>query len=200
MYVLAIDVSVSGCSVAILNGETATLHQKRMETERGQAEFLIPMVNDIVREAALDIKDLDCIAVTRGPGSFTGVRIGLATAKTLGLALDIPVFGFSTLDVIARAHPENPPTVFLIDTKRDDFYGQIGEGGESSIWSIADVENHTGQKIKDALPDIAILAQMAVENYKGESGYDPHQAPIPLYLRDAEVSESKKKVVNILKN
>jgi tRNA threonylcarbamoyl adenosine modification protein YeaZ len=198
MRVLAIDVSVNGCSVAVLDSETAFSCQKRMETDRGQAEFLIPMVESIVAEATFTMKDLNAIAVTRGPGSFTGVRIGLATAKTLGLALNIPVFGFSTLDVIARAHADNTHTLFLIDTKRDDFYGQVGEGTESKIWSKEDVESFTGAQIKDALPDILVVAKMATGMYAGQKGYDPHTAPSPLYLRDAEVSESKKKVLNIL--
>lgn len=198
MRVLAIDVSVNGCSVAFLNTETGLSCQKRMETDRGQAEYLIPMVESVVTEADLVMKDVDMISVTRGPGSFTGVRIGLATAKTLGLALNIPVFGFSTLDVIARGHQDQAQTLFLIDTKRDDFYGQVGEGGVPKIWSHEDVERHDGDIVKDALPDILILAQMAADIYAGQKGYNTSDAPTPLYLRDAEVSESKKKILNIL--
>jgi tRNA threonylcarbamoyl adenosine modification protein YeaZ len=198
MHVLAIDVSVNGCSVAVLNTETGVSHQKRMETDRGQAEFLIPMIENIVQEANLTMKDIHFIVVTRGPGSFTGVRIGLATAKTLGLALNIPVFGFSTLDVMARTYPDDQHTLFLIDTKRDDFYGQVGEGTDPKIWTVEEVENYKGATIKDVIPDILILAKMGAEKYTGQSGYDPHQAPTPLYLREAEVSESKKKVLNIL--
>lgn len=197
MRVLAIDVSVNGCSVGVLDTETAIFHQKRMETDRGQAEFLIPMVESVVSEAGIAMKDLGVISVTRGPGSFTGVRIGLATAKTLGLALNIPVFGFSTLDVIARANGK-ADALFLIDTKRDDFYGQVGEGAEPKIWSNEAVESYNGAIIKDAIPDILVLAQMGAETYTGQKGYDPHDAPSPLYLRDAEVSVSKKKVLDVL--
>lgn len=198
MHVLAIDVSVNGCSVAILNTETSAFYQKRMETDRGQAEFLIPMVENVVQEANLTMKEIGSIVVTRGPGSFTGVRIGLATAKTLGLALNIPVLGLSTLDVIARVYPDNQHTLFLIDTKRDDFYGQVGEGTDPKIWSMEDVENYQGSIIKDIVPDILTLAKMGAEKYMGQTGYDPSIAPTPLYLREAEVSESKKKVLNIL--
>lgn len=198
MRVLAIDVSVSGCSVAILDMEISHIVQKRLETDRGQAEFLIPMIEEIVQSAAMNMKDLDCIAVTRGPGSFTGVRIGLATAKTLGLALDIPVYGFSTLDVIAKSHIQSDTTLFLIDTKRDDFYGQIGFGSEPKIWSGDEVASFAGDIVKDALPDILIVAKMGADIYGGKKGYDTNQSPAPLYLRGAEVSESKKKTLNIL--
>jgi len=200
MRVLAIDVSVSGCSVAILDTETSFSCQKRLETDRGQAEFLIPMIEDIAEDANLSLQDITVIAVTRGPGSFTGVRIGLATAKTLGLALNIPVFGFSTLDVIAYAHPHNQQMLFLIDTKRDDFYGQIGVGTTPKIWNHDDVENYSGTIVKDAVPDILTLANMGVDTYSGQIGYDPQEAPAPLYLREAEVSESKKKILNILQS
>ncbi len=198
MRVLAIDVAVNGCSVGILDTKTTVFQQKRMETDRGQAEFLIPMIENIVTEANLAMKDIDLIAVTCGPGSFTGVRIGLATAKTLGLALDIPVSGFSTLNVLAHAHTDSQQTLFLIDTKRGDFYGQVGEGSEPQIWSVAEIENFHGPTVKEALPDLLTLARMAAETYAGQKGYDPKLAPAPLYVRGAEVSESKKKVLNIL--
>jgi len=198
MRILAIDVSVSGCSVAFLDMATNLSSVKRLETDRGQAEHLVPMIDETIRSANTTLKDLDAIAVTRGPGSFTGVRIGLSTAKTLGLALDIPVFGFSTLDVIARKHASDTETLFLIDTKRDDFYGQVGEGSEPRIWSIDDAQNFKGKIVKDDLPDILILARMGAEIYDGQKGYDLSLAPTPLYLREAEVSTSKKQPLQIL--
>ena len=150
------------------------------------------MIEQSATEFGIVLSDIDCIAVTRGPGSFTGVRIGLATARSLGLALDCPVFGFSTLDVIAHSHENKTEILFLIDTKRGDYYGQIGEGTDPRIWSEDDVAVHTGQIIKDALPDVIVLAKMGAEIYKGEKGYDIGKAPTPLYLRGAEISQSKR--------
>lgn len=198
MRVLAIDVAVNGCSVAILDTETGIAHQKRLETDRGQAEALIPMVDEVAHMADIILKDLNMIVVTRGPGSFTGVRIGLATAKSLGLALNIPVIGISTLDAIARSQKSANDTLFLIDTKRDDFYGQVGEGSEPKIWNNDEIENYKGPVVKDAIPDIIILAQMGAELYAGQTEYTLGEAPQPLYLRGAEVSESKKKTLTIL--
>ncbi len=192
MRVLAFDVSVFGVSVSIFDTESQHLHINRLETDRGQAEFLIPMIDQCATESNLGLKDLDCIAVTRGPGSFTGVRIGLATARSLGLALNIPVLGISTLDVIARSTPDNKNTLFLIDTKRGDFYGQVGEGTEPRIWGEEDIKNHAGNIVKDAMPDISVLAKMGAEIYQGKKGYHISDAPTPLYLRGAEVSQSKR--------
>jgi tRNA threonylcarbamoyl adenosine modification protein YeaZ len=191
MNILAIDVSITGCSVAIFNQDSNLSLSKFFDTDRGQAEILIPMLDDIVRKAHLQMSDIDLIAVTRGPGSFTGVRIGLATARSLGLALNIPVIGISTLDVIARAHGDKS-ALFLIDTKRGDFYGQVGESGEASIWHESEVVLFKGSIVKDVMPDILVLAQTAAEIYQGQKGYDIAATPKPIYLREAEVSEAKK--------
>lgn len=191
MHILAIDVSVTVCSVGVLDTATSAFYSKKLETDKGQAEFLVPMVQDVIILAGINIKNLDYIAVTRGPGSFTGVRIGLATAKMLGLALHIPVIGISTLDVIARMHSDSQDTLFLIDTKRNDFYGQIGEGSPPKIWTVDDVNHHKGPHIKDIIPDILTLAYMAIEQHDGTSVYNLQRSPTPLYLRDAEVSQPK---------
>lgn len=191
MNILAIDVSVIGCAVAVVNRQKNLSISHFFDTDRGQAEMLIPMIDDSVREARMQMADIDLIAVTRGPGSFTGVRIGLATARTLGLALDIPVIGISTLDVIARAC-ESKSALSLIDTKRGDYYGQVGEGGSARIWSEADILEFKYEIVKDKQPDILVLARMAEEIYQGQKGYKMKAAPTPIYLREAEVSQSKK--------
>lgn len=198
MLVLAIDVAVSGCAVAVLDCGTSVSHVKNMETDRGQAEHLIPLIEEVVRESGHVMQDINIIAVTRGPGSFTGVRIGLSTARTLGLALNIPVFGVSTLDALAKNHENAIKTLFLIDTKRGDYYGQVGLGGQPKIWTEEEVANYQGPIVKDAVPDIACVAHMGADMYVEQVGYDIRNAPSPLYLRDAEVSESKKKPLQIL--
>jgi tRNA threonylcarbamoyladenosine biosynthesis protein TsaB len=98
--VLAIDTALSACSVAITRGEE-TLVSRIEPMARGQAERLAPLVNELVSEAGVRFSQLDRIAVTRGPGAFTGLRVGLAFARGLALALDRPCIGLSTLDVLA---------------------------------------------------------------------------------------------------
>lgn len=101
MLVLAIDTTTSVCSVALaeddrLVGEIAT------NLPRTHSQRLMPMVETLFAETATKPEDLDLLAVTRGPGSFTGLRIGIATVKGMGLALDLPVAGLSTLQVLAH--------------------------------------------------------------------------------------------------
>ena len=100
--ILAIDAALSCCSVAVLEGEEVVAHLSEPMT-RGHAERLAPMADEAMQAAGLPFAALDRIAVTTGPGSFTGLRVGLAFARALALALQRPCVGFSTLQVLALA-------------------------------------------------------------------------------------------------
>jgi tRNA threonylcarbamoyladenosine biosynthesis protein TsaB len=103
MVMLVLDTSLEGCSAALFVG--AELLASRFEVmERGHAERLPVIVADICRETGFSPKALSRVAVTRGPGTFTGVRIGLSYAKGLGLARNIPVIGIDTLTATAVPH------------------------------------------------------------------------------------------------
>ncbi|MEA1937730.1 MAG: tRNA (adenosine(37)-N6)-threonylcarbamoyltransferase complex dimerization subunit type 1 TsaB, partial [Pseudomonadota bacterium] len=125
MRILAFDTSISGCSAAALNDDTV-LAGEQVRMERGQSEALIPMIERVLAEAGLAPADLDLIAVTHGPGAFTGLRIGLATARGLALALGIPAVGISTLETIARAVSADRDIyrLALIDSKRAEIFAQ----------------------------------------------------------------------------
>ena len=83
MTLLAFDTASTACSAAVLDG-ARILAQKFQAMERGQAEALVPMIGDVLTRAGLAVENLDIIAVTTGPGAFTGVRIGLAAARFFG--------------------------------------------------------------------------------------------------------------------
>ncbi len=187
MKILAFDVSITGCAVAIFDGENGFWNKNFLETDRGQAEMLIPMIEDIIQKAGWTMQDLNRIAITQGPGSFTGVRIGLATARSLGLALDIPVFGMSTLELIRAEH--EPDMLVLVDTKRGDYYGCVGHEAPR-LWSELDVEAYKGSNIKNAVPNLRILSEKAIAA-KMEDGFINNPAPNPIYLRNAEISQPK---------
>ncbi len=125
--VLAMDTAASGCSVALWSGK---LLAERMESmPRGQSERLLPMIESLLAEAGLEYGDLDGLAVTIGPGAFTGLRIGLAAAKGLGLALDLPVIGVNSFDAVAARVPpgvcKKQNLAVLLESKRSDFYFQL---------------------------------------------------------------------------
>jgi tRNA threonylcarbamoyladenosine biosynthesis protein TsaB len=121
MLVLALDTALSACSVALVEGGQ-TLVSRVEPMARGQAERLAPMVNQVMVGAGLSFKSLDRIAVTRGPGAFTGLRIGLAFARGLALALDKPCVGLSTLEVLAAAAGQ-PRIIAAIDLAGSFFVG-----------------------------------------------------------------------------
>jgi tRNA threonylcarbamoyladenosine biosynthesis protein TsaB len=104
MNILAIDGATGACSVALLSGD-AVLSRRSARLDRGQAEILVPMVMDVLDEAGMGFPALDRLAVTVGPGSFTGVRIALATARAMALAADLPLVGVTTLEAYAHGVP-----------------------------------------------------------------------------------------------
>ncbi len=201
MIVLAFDTAITGCSVCVSDGGKDFV--RVMETERGQAEFLVPMIDDVIAESGYAYQDIGRIGVTVGPGSFTGVRVGLSTAKALALSLNRPLAGFTTLEILARDIKED--SLVLIDTKRNDFYGQVFDAAgaakdEARIWTLDEAEKTGLAIVRDRLPDIKILAR-ATSGFTGAGeGYDPHRAPQPVYLRGAEVSRAKRIVPKIVKS
>jgi tRNA threonylcarbamoyladenosine biosynthesis protein TsaB len=194
LKILALDTAVAGCSVAVVDTGAGQSWSDSVITDRKQAEILVPMVQGVMEQAGIDFPDLDRIAVTIGPGSFTGVRIGLSTARALALASGKVLAGVSTLRVLARNANagESQSILALIDTKRGDFYGEIFSSTEDSleparIWTEDEVEaiRNTGTiQIVQGNPDPVALATLA-ESCE-TSSCDP------IYLRDAEVSMPKR--------
>ncbi|HEY8191992.1 MAG TPA: tRNA (adenosine(37)-N6)-threonylcarbamoyltransferase complex dimerization subunit type 1 TsaB, partial [Alphaproteobacteria bacterium] len=157
--ILAFDTALSGCSVAYYGGGKMT--RESMTMTHGQAEHLVPMIDRVLDKAAVQYADIGKVAVTVGPGAFTGLRIGLSAAKSLGLVLKAPVVGFRTLDVIARKFRDDcgvrdgETLCVLLDTRRQDFYFQE-DGGEPEGIEATGIESRLADKsvvfIGDALP------------------------------------------------
>jgi tRNA threonylcarbamoyladenosine biosynthesis protein TsaB len=125
--ILAIDTALAACSLAIVADGRPLVVESR-EIGRGQAEILMPMVKAALTRAAIAVADLDLIAVTVGPGTFTGVRVGLACARGLALVNGRKVAGVTTLAAIAAGIPQNVRSgesiVIAIDAGRNEVYTQ----------------------------------------------------------------------------
>lgn len=136
MKVLVIDTALGACTVAVFDGERP-LAVRSQVMAKGHAERIGGLVRDVTAEAALaadgldgGFEGLDRIGVTVGPGSFTGLRVGLAFAQGLGAALDIPVVGISTLAALARASDGGRGrTAAVIDARRGQVYLQTFRDG-----------------------------------------------------------------------
>ena len=139
MKILALDSSGGGCSAAVLSGGRL-LALESAPMLRGQAEHLVPMIARVMAAGALDFGELDLIAVTLGPGAFTGVRIGIATAQGLALATGAPALGLGSFEAVAAALPdtlvEGRSLLVAIESRREELYLQafdrsrtpLGEG------------------------------------------------------------------------
>ena len=129
MLVLALDTALAACSAALYDSTQRRVLATRHEPmQRGHAERLADMVDEVMREAGLPFRDIDRIAVTTGPGAFTGVRIALAFARALAVALNCPVVGVTTLQALAasaQTQAEGRPVAAVIDARRGEVYFQM---------------------------------------------------------------------------
>ena len=131
MKLLAVDTALGACSVAVLNGETVLAHRFE-EMARGHAEALAPMVDAVMRQAGIAFAALDRLAVTTGPGTFTGQRVGLAFMRGLRVALQKPLIGVTTLEAMAAA-TESGRAAAIHDAKRDEAYLLLRDGNETVL-------------------------------------------------------------------
>lgn len=137
MRLLAIDTALAACSAAVLcDGAESKLITASEHIGRGHAERLTGMIGEVMAEAGVAFDTLDRIAVTVGPGSFTGLRVGLAVARGFAVVLGIPVIGVTTLEGIAagveRRTTCRQSLCVVLDARGDDVYWQrfAGDGTE----------------------------------------------------------------------
>ena len=125
--ILAIETATLACSVAVFEGEKVIAHRHDIGPSYVHAERLLPFIDDVLRDAGIASKELSAIAVSAGPGSYTGLRIGVATAKGLCHALEIPLIATDTLESLAfqaSRMTTRPPdaVVAVLDARRDEVY------------------------------------------------------------------------------
>jgi tRNA threonylcarbamoyl adenosine modification protein YeaZ len=204
--ILALDTAMNGCSVAVLDTNTDIYTSETKIMNRGQAEYLVPMINEILENSQTKYQEIDLIVTTIGPGAFTGLRIGLTTAKTLGVTLDKPVAGMTTLEVLAESYFKNNNNkdldlLVLIETKRNDFYCQIfGADGSASTKAEA-LSQEEIEKLMDH-NNFALIGDASarfLDNFNGNIKYlDGYDLPDPKVMIDMAISRySKKEHVNM---
>ena len=127
MKILGIDSSSISCSVAVLNENK--LNGKIVNNGLTHSQTLLPMIDEILTNAKLEVKDIDLIAITKGPGSFTGLRIGMATVKGMAAPFNIPCVCVSTLEAIAHTASEHHDGIFcaVMDARCNQVYNALFE-------------------------------------------------------------------------
>ena len=137
MLILAIDTALDVCAAAILDtGTSKLIASESRAMKRGHAEALMPLIGRVIKQAALPFAALDRIAVTTGPGSFTGLRVGLSAARGLALATGKPAVGLTTLSAYAApivSEAGQQPVIAAIDARHDQVYFQVVSGNGSSL-------------------------------------------------------------------
>jgi len=132
MRLLAIDTALAACSAAVFDTDGGIIASESEPMTRGHAEALMPMIARVMAKAGIKFDKLDRIAVTVGPGSFTGLRVGVSAARGLALAAGKPAVGVATTTALAApylAENDKKPVLVVIDARNDQAYMQaFGEG------------------------------------------------------------------------
>jgi len=157
MLILAIDTALDACSAGVLDTRAARIiAHESLAMRRGHAEALMPLVSRVMKVSGVGFADLARIAVTTGPGSFTGLRVGLSAARGIGLAAQKPVVGLTTLAAYTApkvAVDSDSPVLAAIDARHGQVYFQFvdGEGAMLVAPRIAPL----AEAIAAAPPDVA---------------------------------------------
>ncbi|WOH50766.1 tRNA (adenosine(37)-N6)-threonylcarbamoyltransferase complex dimerization subunit type 1 TsaB [Bradyrhizobium sp. sBnM-33] len=137
MLILAIDTALDACAAAVLDTSAGgVIARESQAMKRGHAEALMPLIARVMKASGVAFAALDRVAATTGPGSFTGLRVGLSAARGIALAADKPVVGVTTLTVFAApivSESSEHPVIAAIDARHDHVYFQVLGGDGSSL-------------------------------------------------------------------
>ena len=211
MLVLAFDTATAAVTVALSEwapGESPRLRaEAKIVDRRRHAEVLAPAINTVLGEARVSRSELSAIAVGVGPGPYTGLRVGLVTARTLGAVLEIPVHGVCTLDALAWESRRTEPFVVATDARRKEVYWarydsaavrvdgpSVGKPADAAVPGLpvlgegatlyADILKGEAPE----LPSAGAMAELVVARLSGGAGPEL-LPPEPLYLRQPDARE-----------
>ncbi|WP_410218221.1 tRNA (adenosine(37)-N6)-threonylcarbamoyltransferase complex dimerization subunit type 1 TsaB [Paracoccus sp. (in: a-proteobacteria)] len=184
--VLGFDTSAAHCAAALLRGDRL-LAMRHEDMVKGQAERLMPLLEEMLSKAGLGWRDLDVLGVGTGPGNFTGIRVAVAAARGLALALRIPAIGISATEALTWGMAR--PCRVVIPGRGDQVIWQdFPESGEESL---------PQQAAAGALPPGPVPAVPAVALAEGvvrmaaRRADRPQPRPAPLYLRPADAAPAR---------
>lgn len=171
MLVLGLETATPACSVALVD-DRGLVAESTLVAGPVHSERLMPMVEQLLEGAGVERREIGGLAVSRGPGSFTGLRIGIATAKALAYAWGRPLVGIPTLDALAfNAGPVNAVIYPLLEARRGEVYTAAYRGGEGVPRRLGDYRLTTVEKLLEELE-------------KGQEGLDRPPEPV-MFLGEA---------------
>ena len=208
---LALDTCGPSCGVALLSPDRGVLSRAQKVIGRGHAEHLMPLMEELMQTVDCAYRDLTRIGVTTGPGSFTGVRVGLSVARGLGFALGIDVVGVSALDVVAHQYGQPSRQTIchaaLLGRGGQAFYqrfcyeaGQWYHETQAASYTAAEIKEAMSAHPGDLVGSGSVLADGPTGDWlidpvcvaECASRLDANTAPPdPLYLRAADAAVAK---------
>ena len=218
--ILHIETSTEQCGVALAQNTTILGSREVLENGFTHAKQLHTLIDEVLSECGLLPDQLDAVAVSEGPGSYTGLRIGCVAAKGLCFALDIPLIALPTLQILATPHSKNSMVVSLLDARRDEVYAAVYNKGGTlkgethahilTASSFADLAANqvsfvgTGaEKTKDLLPSnpnwkfvsshpsATAMPALAFKAFEKKQFANIHSFA-PAYLKPVRITASKK--------
>jgi tRNA threonylcarbamoyl adenosine modification protein YeaZ len=191
MRLLAIDTALAACAAAVFDStERKVLASESLAMTRGHAEALMPLIARVMDQAGVDFVDLDRIAVTLGPGSFTGLRVGISAARGIALAAGKPTVGVPTLSAYAApqiANEAGAAIVAAVDARRDNVYLQVFASSGRTI--VAPAVAAVGEAVRAASGPVylvgsgaALLAAAWPAEQPAPLGIEPQDAPSILWV------------------
>lgn len=168
MRLLGIDTATWRASVALLDGPVRVAGRS-LVTRGNHAATLLPLVEEVLQEAGWERADLDGIGVGAGPGSFTGVRVGLGVARGLAWALGIPVLGVSSLEALALSvdPASSDPVAAVLDARKGELYAGVYRREGEGLSCVVPDALFTPARLLDFLPRPLVVVGDAVESYGG---------------------------------
>jgi N6-L-threonylcarbamoyladenine synthase len=189
---LALDTSAAACDVAVLSGTEVLAHRKEV-MNKGQAERLLPLCEEILASVGANVSDLTAIGVGIGPGNFTGIRIAVAAARGLALGLKIPAAGVSAFEALRLGF--DGPCVCTVDARRAQAYVQefseVCAVGEPAIRPLSTLEACGLPIIGAGGRDPTYPLSVAIGKIAADRRAEPVGKPAPLYLRPADAAPAK---------
>jgi tRNA threonylcarbamoyl adenosine modification protein YeaZ len=212
MRVLAIDTALAACAAAVIDTHrAAVIASETLPMMRGHAEAVMPLIARVMDAAQMEFSHLDRIAVTTGPGSFTGLRVGISAARGIALAAGKPAVGLSTLAGFAAPHiaeDDKSAVVAVIDARHGHLYLQVfGPGGRTIVAPrVAPLREAVRAAMTGPARIVGSAAELLLSNWPktepppvlveqldspdigwvarlGAAAADGHGPPKPLYLR-----------------
>lgn len=197
MKYLFIDTSNSLISIYIVK-DNKVLVYKKVETLKDMANTIMPLIREAFNEVNFHIKDIDKIFVTIGPGSFTGIRVGITVAKTISYCLNISVYPISTLEYLSSINTNYRKIISIIDARRDNVFVGFYDTNLNKLedekmvsYDAIDIPNDTVVVSYDGVHDSKILdidIIKLINKHKNDDEINPHML-VPNYLKKTEAEE-----------